>query len=354
MLAAATSEAARAGVGYVELMTALDVRAVMNAAVETAKTHPFDSNDFAGDDGALDSAFATLLPAAHADAIAVEAQRRGDLGCAGNAPDGACSVTVRYIQSVLRTTEPAAVFAQTRLAFALAADPATGFVAINYVAPEDAPVAVRDYALHMRIVAYFHRKYPQVAITLHAGELTRAFVAPAALRDHIRTAVEIAGAQRIGHGVDVLGERDAPQLLRELARKHILVEIALSSNDQILNVRGSAHPLPAYLAAGVPVALVTDDAGVSRSDLTHEFARAVTTYGFTYPQLTTFARNSLQYAFLPGAGLWTGDGYRTRNAACSSLFSAACTRYRAANARADVQWQLERDLTAFEAHQAHP
>jgi len=158
---------------------------------------------------------------------------------------------------------------------------------------------VRDYALHMRIVAYFHRKYPRAGITLHAGEITPALVAPAALTGHIRAAIEVAGATRIGHGVDVLGERDAAGLLREMARKHVLVEIALTSNDQILNVRGRAHPLPAYVAAGVPVALVTDDAGVSRSDLTHEFLRAALTYDFSYPQLKAFVRNSVRYSFLP-------------------------------------------------------
>ena len=237
-------------------------------------------------------------------------------------PDHGCLVKVRYIQSVLRIEDPASVFAQTRLAFALANDPRSGFVAINYVAPEDAPVAVRDYALHMRIVAYFHKKYPRAAITLHAGELTPAFAKPAALADHIRQAIEVAGATRIGHGVDVLGERDAAGLLREMAAKHVLVEIALTSNDQILNVRGKAHPLPAYLAAGVPVALVTDDAGVSRSDLSREFLRATQTYGFTYPQLKTFAQNSVAYGFLPPPE------------------------------KAAMQRELERAFTAFEHSQA--
>ena len=38
------------------------------------------------------------------------------------------------------------------------------------------------------------------------------------------------------------------------------------------------HPLPVYLQHGVPVALSTDDEGVSRIDLTHEYQRAMTTY----------------------------------------------------------------------------
>jgi adenosine deaminase len=353
VLAAATADAARAGVSYLELMTAVDVGAARAAAQQTAAAHPFDPANFAADDAALDAAFAELAPAAVAHAQALEAQRRTDLACATPAADPGCRVTVRYIQSVLRVDAPASVFAQTRLAFELANTAGTNFVAINYVAPEDAPVAVRDYALHMRFVAYFHRKYPHVAITLHAGEITPALAAPAALSDHIRQAIEIAGATRIGHGVDVLGERDAPGLLREMARKHVLVEIALTSNDVILNVRGKAHPLPAYLAAGVPVALVTDDAGVSRSDFTHEFFRATTTYGFRYPLLKTLVRNSVHFAFLPGASLWSDATYRAYAPACASgLDAGACARFRAANPRAAQEWTLERALRTFEHQEA--
>jgi adenosine deaminase len=248
----------------------------------------------------------------------------------------------------LRVLPAAAVFSQTRLAFELANTPGSGFVAINYVAPEDDAVAVRDYALHMRIVSYFHRKYPRVAITLHAGEITPAIAAPAALRDHIRQAIEVAGATRIGHGVDVLGERDAPELLAEMARKRILVEIALTSNDVILNVRGKAHPLPAYLAAGVPIALVTDDASVSRTDFNHEFLRATLTYGFTYRQLKSFIRNSVHYGFLPGASLWTNDRYMTLAAACTNLDAASCAAYRSNNPKAEAEWVLEQQLRTFE------
>ena len=353
ILAAATSDAARAGVSYLELMTAFDSAAARGAGLEAATTHPFDPGNLAADDAALDGLFPAVVRAAIATARTLDAARLTALGCATAVPDPGCGLTVRYIQSVNRLDTPASVFAQTRLAFELASTPGTNVVAINYVAPEDAPVAVRDYALHMRIVAYFHKKYPRAGITLHAGELTPAFASPAALSDHIRTAIEIAGATRIGHGVDVLGERNAPELLREMARKRVLVEIALTSNDVILNVRGKAHPLEAYLAAGVPVALVTDDAGVSRSDFTHEFVRAVTTYGFHYPLLKTLIRNSVHYAFLAGESLWTDESYRVFVPACTGGGTGpACIAYRAANPKAAQEWELERELRGFEHRQA--
>ena len=54
----------------------------------------------------------------------------------------------------------------------------------------------------------------------------------------------------------------------------MMVEINLSSNEGILGVEGDAHPFPVYRSAHVPVALSTDDEGVSRIDLTHEYVRA--------------------------------------------------------------------------------
>jgi adenosine deaminase len=96
-------------------------------------------------------------------------------------------------------------------------------------------------------------------------------------------------------------ETDAPGLLRLMASRNVLVEIALTSNEAILGIHGAAHPLATYLRYGVPVALVTDDEGVSRSDMTHEYLRAVTDQGIDYATLRTMARNSLFYSFVQPA-----------------------------------------------------
>jgi adenosine deaminase len=104
-------------------------------------------------------------------------------------------------------------------------------------------------------------------------------------------------ASRIGHGASVMYEDDAPALLREMASKKILMEIGLSSSDLILGIKGSRHPLRSYLKYGVPVALVTDDAGVSRSTLTLEYRRAVEEQGLDYRTLKRLARNSIAYSF---------------------------------------------------------
>jgi len=52
-----------------------------------------------------------------------------------------------------------------------------------------------------------------------------------------------------------------------------------------------------YLKAGVPMALSTDDEGVSRIDLTHQYQRAVEEHHLMYTDLKTMARNSPEYSF---------------------------------------------------------
>jgi adenosine deaminase len=90
-------------------------------------------------------------------------------------------------------------------------------------------------------------------------------------------------------------------LIKEMAAKKILVEVALSSSEQILGLRGKRQPLRFYLQHGVPVALVTDDMGVARSSHTHEFVKAVEEHDLDYLTLKRLARNSIDYAFTDSA-----------------------------------------------------
>jgi len=178
-----------------------------------------------------------------------EVQRKQLEHCGTPQAASACSVEVRSIYQVLRAFAPEQVFAQTLLGFetvqASIDDKSShdgSFVGINFVQPEDSYLSMRDYTLQMRMLEYLHSVYPQVHISLHAGELAPGLVPPEGLRFHIRQAVELAHAERIGHGVDVLYEDDAPALLKEMAAKHIMVEVNLSSNEGILEVKGAQHP----------------------------------------------------------------------------------------------------------------
>ena len=116
--------------------------------------------------------------------------------------------------------------------------------------PEDGYISMRDYALQMKMLDYLHGQYPKVHITLHAGELAEGMVPPDGLKFHIRMAVEEGHAERIGHGVDVMFEDRPWELMKEMADRHVMVEVNLTSNDVILNVKGNDHPFMLYARRG--------------------------------------------------------------------------------------------------------
>jgi hypothetical protein len=253
--------------------------------------------------------------------------QRAALGCDSQPDSAACRLKVRYVFEVLRENPKERVFAQALAGFLLAANEPL-LVGVNFVQPEDGIVSMRDYHLHMRMVEFLRRSYPQVRVTLHAGELAPGLVPPDGLRFHIREAVEIAGAERIGHGADLMYENDATALLERMKQRHVLVEINLTSNDLILGMRGGEHPLPVYRKHGVPVALSTDDEAVSRGHLTAEYVRAAQTYNLSYADLKELARNSLEYSFLPGESYWRNHSYRTPCSACgASPKSESCQQF---------------------------
>ena len=288
-----------------------------------------------------------------------EAQRRELEHCGTPQAAPACKVEIRYIYQILRGWAPEQVFAQTLLGFETVErsieehDPE--YVGINFVMPEDGFNSMQGYTLHMKMVEYLHGLYPRVHISLHAGELAPGLVPPEGLRFHIRQAVELGHAERIGHGVDVMYEDGATELLKEMARKHVMVEVNLSSNEGILGVRGAEHPFPLYRAARVPVALSTDDEGVSRIDITNEYVRAALDYRLSYPDLKQLARTGLEHNFLPGESLWARpDEFTAAAGACkgqplgAEKPAPACGKFLDGSEKAAAQWELERRFREFE------
>jgi hypothetical protein len=281
-----------------------------------------------------------------------EARQKEVLHCAAAKADPGCAVTIRYLYQVLRGLSREQVFAQILLGFELQqADPRV--VGFNLVMPEDWYTPMHDFDLHMRSIEALRKFYPKAHVSLHAGELAMGLVPPEGLRFHIRESVERAGAERIGHGVDVMSESDPLELLREMAKRGVLVEVCLTSNDVILGVSGDRHPLPVYLKYGVPVALATDDLGVSRSDMTHEYLRAEETYGLSYAELKKMARQSLEHSFLPGESLWGGKIGEDTTPCGMDLHkrgnpSAGCKAVLERSEKAHAQWKLEQAFTEFE------
>lgn len=274
----------------------------------------------------------------------------------------------RFQYYAVRTETPRQVFANLYAGFLAVKDAPDVVVGLNLVAPEDNQVAVHDYALHMKMFGllrqYFQQKYHvDVHYSLHAGELTNLIAKQKDLHSHVEQAIDIANADRIGHGVDIQTElKYHPDLLKQLKQKNKLVEINLSSNADILGVcDGSTtekcyepHPIMTFVQAGVPIVLSTDDEGIEMTDLNHEYAIAMKRYPLTYAQMKRADRNSLQYSFLPGQSLWQKK-YTQMNAACSNdnpyglrVTSNRCQQFLNQNLKARLQWHLEAQFSLFE------
>ncbi|HKW63868.1 MAG TPA: adenosine deaminase [Candidatus Acidoferrum sp.] len=146
----------------------------------------------------------------------------------------------------------------------------------------------------------FRRVYDYVAENglhrvVHAGEIGGP--------DQIRDAINLLGAERIGHGIAAI--RD-PELMSLLAEKGIPLEICPSSNvrtgalaEQLgkKQARVSDHPLPTFVRRGIPVTLATDDPAMFHTSLYAEFliARGI---GMEMKEVVRLARAGFECAFL--------------------------------------------------------
>jgi hypothetical protein len=352
MVAEVANRAASQHITYLELMLTVQGGAVRQLGREIGW-----KGDFAQmQRQLLDRGLMDLVAKGSQHFAELDRQVAKTLGCGTPAAQAGCNVTVRYLQQTTRTKLPAEVFAQFVYAFALAkAD--SRVVGINLVAPEDHPIALRDYRLQMQMLQFLKRQYPEVKIALHAGELTLGLVPPDDLRFHIREAVEVAQANRIGHGVDVMFEDRPHELMEEMRRRGVMVEICLTSNEVILNVKGEQHPFMEYWKAGVPMTLASDDEGISRIDLSQEYLLAATRYRLGYKDLKRLVRNSLEYSFAEGRSLWQSPEFKAMVTICANdspgkaSVSQGCSTFLQKNDRARTQWQLESEFSRFESLQ---
>lgn len=129
---------------------------------------------------------------------------------------------------------------------------------------------------------------------VHAGEVGGP--------EEIRAAINILGAERIGHGIAAI--RD-PALMDFLAESQIPLEICPSSNictGALARQLGSAkakiedHPLPVFFRHGVPVVLSTDDPAMFHTSLNEEY-QAAARMGLSEEEVRKLAQMSFSHAF---------------------------------------------------------
>ncbi|MFN0017401.1 MAG: adenosine deaminase [Pirellulaceae bacterium] len=141
-----------------------------------------------------------------------------------------------------------------------------------------------------RFISHFKRvrKESSLRITVHAGEA----LGPAS----IWAAIDKLGAHRIGHAVRAIEDSD---LVEELRKRPIGIEACLTSNLHTGAVESyQRHPIGRYLAAGVQVAIGTDDPTVSGVTLAHERTVAAKLAGLTLDQVRKTQEHALSMAFV--------------------------------------------------------
>jgi aminodeoxyfutalosine deaminase len=133
-------------------------------------------------------------------------------------------------------------------------------------------------------------------IVCHAGEIGGP--------ESVREAVEILGAERVGHGIAVMHD---PTLAESLATRKVVLENCISSNictGALAKQTGkssasvSDHPLAKLLAHGSLVTLSTDDPAMFHTNLLAEYSYAAS-LGLSKEQLLQLAEQSFSAAFLP-------------------------------------------------------
>lgn len=206
--------------------------------------------------------------------------------------------TMRYQNFVLRFMEPVDLFKNLMIAF-ISADKSKLVAGVNIVSPEHGETSMKDYWLHMVMFKYCHSRFPDVKYTLHAGELTLGLVQPEELTWHITAAIHTAGANRIGHGVDIAYEENSYDLLRYMAKNNIPIEINLVSNEFILKVKNARHPFTLYKEFNVPIVISTDDAGILRTNMTEQYVLLASRYqDVSYATIKQYVYNSINYSFI--------------------------------------------------------
>jgi adenosine deaminase CECR1 len=163
------------------------------------------------------------------------------------------------------------------------------YVGVNLVGREDNG---KGHPLRfLPVLRELRHRYPDINLSIHAGEVDEPDT-------HVRDTL-LLGAQRIGHGVNLITD---PDTLLSMRNGPYLVEINLISNLLLEYVGSySQHPFPEYLRTGVPVALSTDDRGMWDSNLSDEFFVATREFNLSWEEIVSLGRNSLRYSFLDEA-----------------------------------------------------
>lgn len=130
------------------------------------------------------------------------------------------------------------------------------------------------------------RKYGY-RVTIHAGET--------GIGKNVLEAVEILGAERIGHGVAI---KDCEEAYNTVHNKDVTLEMCPTSNVQTKAVDSiSSHPIFDFHKAGIKVTINTDNRTVSDTTLSNEYNVVLNEFDMTHEDYKQFYYNSVDASF---------------------------------------------------------
>ncbi len=140
--------------------------------------------------------------------------------------------------------------------------------------------------------AFQKAKDAGLGVTIHAGE---ASIPEASL--NVKTAIEVLGAKRIGHGVQIAKDPFVMNMVRKLG---VPLELCVTSNWLTNAVpKITEHPIRQMLNAGIPVTINSDDPGIFGIDLVHEYQILNQLYEFTEVDFNRCNDIAAQASFIP-------------------------------------------------------
>jgi adenosine deaminase len=218
-------------------------------------------------------------PALHTDGMSLAEAVESPLAGLRRA-EGETGVVARLIVCGLRTLDPKVSLDLARLAVDYRRDGVVGF---------DLAGAERGHPAAAHARAFEYALSHGLQCTCHAGEGDGA--------DSIRQALEICGAQRIGHGTRLYED---PQLEEYVRDRCIPLEVCLTSNVHTGTVASlEDHPVRRYLKEGLVVTLNTDSRLVDGTTLTEELWAAHAQLGLRREEIERIVLEGFRSAFLP-------------------------------------------------------
>ncbi|MEW9989140.1 adenosine deaminase [Clostridium butyricum] len=156
-----------------------------------------------------------------------------------------------------------------------------GVVAVDLCAAEEESFC-RKFVEPMKLA----RKYGY-RITIHAGET--------GIGKNVLEAVELLGAERIGHGVFIRNCKEAYDIVKE---KNVTLEMCPTSNVQTKAVKDfNDHPMYDFFKDGINVTVNTDNRIVSNTDMTNEIHIAFSKFNITYEDYIEIYKKSVEASF---------------------------------------------------------